>query len=304
MAIIKNALNLIKRPFKKWLIAIILCCSVCHPCFSATAKKNIHLPKKIQRITHVKPKLKSTPKSHPIHHAKKILTRNNKSMVNKKNHAVHTHATTPSHLPSYLLNTTEKRLVGFVQQTVSTLNYSFYKLGGTQIDAKRGIYIVDCSTYVDHIMKSVYPNSYSHLVSWSGSQKPTTNDYYQYFTNLSERNKLLFWDNINNVNELRPGDILVFRYKNVEKRQAGGHVMIVMDKPIHNGDSFLVRVADSAAVGHSKDTRLPNRSGIGIGTLLLRTNSTTFKPTAYAWRVGSRWEYNVKIAMARPKNIG
>jgi hypothetical protein len=207
-----------------------------------------------------------------------------------------------SHLPGYLLSSIEKTLVNFVRSSIESIRYTAYKLGGTRIDSSRGVYVVDCSSYVDHILKTVYPHAYTSLASWSGSEKPTTNDYYQYFMNLSDNSR--HWNTVDDVEELRPGDILVFRTKNRFGNEIGGHVMIVMDKPIKNGNTFLVRIADAAPSGHSKDTRLPHASGIGIGTMLLKVNPQTFQPYAYAWKVGARWESNVNFAMARPIDLG
>lgn len=205
-----------------------------------------------------------------------------------------------SSVPTYSLSSIEKNLVGFVRNTIASLRYSVYQMGGTRIDTSRGVYIVDCSGYVDHILKSVYPQAYSSLVSSTGSEKPTTDDFYHYFTNLSASKN---WNTIDDVEQLRPGDILVFRYKNSLGYERGGHVMVVMDKPVRNADTFLVRVTDSASGGHTKDTRQPRTSGIGIGTLLLKVNPKTYQPYAYAWKVGSRWETNVNFAMARPIDI-
>lgn len=206
-----------------------------------------------------------------------------------------------SHLPGYLLTSIEKNLVDFVRKTVATIRYTAYKLGGTRIDTSRGIYVVDCSTYVDHILKTVYPSAFTSLTSWSRSEKPTSDDFYHYFTNLSAQSQ--HWNSIDDVEQLRPGDVLVFRYKNRTGNETGGHVMVVMDKPVREGNTFMVRIADSAPAGHSKDTRMRHTSGIGIGTMLLKVNPKTFQPYAYAWKVGSRWESNVNFAMARPIDI-
>ena len=56
--------------------------------------------------------------------------------------------------------------------------------------------------------------------------------------------------------------------------------MVVMSKPIPSDDAYLVRVADSAPSGHSQDTRQSHTSGIGIGTLLLKVNPKTGKPSS------------------------
>lgn len=201
-------------------------------------------------------------------------------------------------LPRYLLSTAEKKVVHFVRQAIANIRYNNYKLGGEKIDVNRGIYVVDCSRYVDYVLKNTYPSAFGSLKAWSGTATPTSYDYYQYFTNLSE--DTTHWDVIEEVGELRPGDILVFRNKN-RSASSTGHVMIVMDRPIKDGDAYLVRIADAAPTGHSEDTRIAHTSGIGIGTLLLKANPRTLKPRAYAWKVGAKWENNVKFAMARPR---
>jgi hypothetical protein len=258
------------------------------------------------------------------HHVKKVSNVHNKMNKTKVHHVRHlAHIKTKNHKPlpiahyqepqkiinniqannsSSFVSSIEQRLVSFVHDTVTTLRYSAYKLGGSHFDPSRGIYVVDCSNYVDHVLEVVYPHAYSSLVNSSGSNAPNTQHYYDFFTGLagSEQRD---WNKIKDVEELQPGDIVVFRYKNPTGRLAGGHVMVVMNKPVHEIDGYLVRVADSAPVGHSEDTRPGRVSGIGIGTLLLKADPDTGQPSAYAWKVGSRWKHNVNFAMARPVEI-
>lgn len=254
-----------------------------------------------------------------IKHAKKTLRH---SIVKNKHHKVGrkylvnknsqpTNSLTLSAIPHYALldpkiaaipdtsTSGEEKLVHFVSETVASLKYSVYKLGGTRIDITRGIYIVDCSTYIDHILKIIYPNAYASFVNWSGSEKPTTHDYYDFISDLDDKPKH-YWSSVDEVEQLRAGDVLVFRYKNNSGNETGGHVMIVMDKPGHDGDIYWVKVADSAAMGHSQDTRQNRVSGVGIGTLLLKVNPKTYQPAAFAWTMNSHWQRNVNFAMARP----
>ncbi len=200
-----------------------------------------------------------------------------------------------------LSNSIEQELIDFVHHTVNNLNYSAYKRGGIRADIARGIYILDCSTYIDVILKSVYPRAYSNLVRATASEKPSSRVYYDFFKRLSKSPKP-YWDKIENVKFLRPGDVLVFRYLNHKKKATGGHVMIVMNTPQSSANTFLVRVADSAAAGHSQDTRELHESGIGVGTLLLKVNPKTGRPSAYAWKLGAPLKSNVTIAMARPRS--
>jgi cell wall-associated NlpC family hydrolase len=282
------------RQIKNTILFMMLITLAVSPAFAVhSANKIQHTKKSHAKIIHKKSH--STNKKYP--HKKLIPTH---AAINPVTPAAKVNTPNISHslLPGYLLSSIEKNLVHFVRNTIESIRYTTYKLGGTKIDTSKGIYIVDCSTYVDHILKTIYPRAFSSLSTWSGSQKPTTNDYYHYFRNLSDDSE--HWNAINDVEELRPGDILVFRNKNRYGTQIGGHVMIVMDKPERKGNIFLLRIADSASSGHSKDTRMPHTSGIGIGSMLLKVHPGTLRPSAYAWRVGSHWETNVSFAMARP----
>lgn len=195
----------------------------------------------------------------------------------------------------------EHKLVNYVHNMVHTLRYSSYKLGGTNFDSDRGVYVVDCSDYVDRILENVYPEAYFDLLNNTRTDKPTSAHFYDFFNGLSQSPTHL-WYRIQDVEELKAGDVLVFRYKSPYRHMGSGHVMVVMDKPTHDDDVYFVRVTDSAPSGHSADTRPLRVSGIGIGTLMLKTNGDG-QPSAYAWKVGSRWKNNVRIAMARPKSM-
>lgn len=202
-----------------------------------------------------------------------------------------------------LTDSVKKQLVDFVGKTVATLRYTTYKLGGKRFDSEKGVYVVDCSGFVDHVLKETSPHAYSSLVSATGADTPASQHYYSFFTELSTDGDN-YWSKIKNVDDLRAGDILVFRYKNRRGIATGGHVMVVMNKPLRAQEVFLVRVADSAPTRHSEDTRPGHHSGIGIGTLLLKANSRTGQPAAYAWGLGGFWNKNVSIAMARPLDVG
>jgi hypothetical protein len=165
------------------------------------------------------------------------------------------------------------------------------------------VYILDCSSFVDHILRAVSPHAYSSLVSATGAGTPASQHYYTFFREL-EDDPDSYWNKVEEVKELKAGDILVFRYKNSIGNQTGGHVMVVMDKPIRDTNVFFVKVADSAPAGHSHDTRSLDDSGIGIGTLLLKANPITGHPLAFSWGVRGYWNKNVTIAMARPSELG
>jgi hypothetical protein len=190
-------------------------------------------------------------------------------------------------------------MVQFVHSTISTLRYTAYKLGGTHFDSSKGVYIIDCSDYVDHLLQVSNPLAYHSLVNSTGTDKPTTAHYYDFFTGLTYKPKH-YWNKVDYVNELQPGDILVFRNTKNSHTGVSGHVMVVMNKPTKIQNAFIVRVTDSASSGHSQDTRLPHTSGIGIGTMQIKVDPDTGEPSAYAWKLGSTFEHHVNFAMARP----
>ncbi len=198
-----------------------------------------------------------------------------------------------------------QHLTNAAHKTVATLHYSTYKFGGNHYDPQHGVYMLDCSGYVDNILHQNSPKAYSLLAQSSGSYKPNSENYYNFFNRLMAANGESYnWNKVENTKKLEAGDILVFRYKNSRGGSSGGHVMLVMDKPVvGNAEVLQVRVADSATTGHSADTRGNRASGIGIGTLLLRINPATGQPYAFAWRVGSPWNSRVNIAMGRPPSV-
>lgn len=207
-----------------------------------------------------------------------------------------------SNFPGSWMSSVKKNMVDFVEKTVDNLHYSSYKLGGKKFDPEKGIYILDCSNFVDNVLQNVYPHAYSNLVNSVGADNPASQHYFNFFRELADDSDS-HWNKISDVEQLQPGDILVFRYKNSRGAETGGHVMVVMEKPERASDVYFVRVADSAPSRHSEDTRQPNESGIGIGTLLLKANPKTGKPSAYAWGVNGYWNKNVKFAMARPIEV-
>ncbi len=203
------------------------------------------------------------------------------------------------------VNTSSVKLTNLAYKTVETLRFSSYKLGGTTFDPTQGIYKIDCSTYINDLLSETNPHAYSTLTNWTQTYKPTTADYYNFIKKLPTDATADYWHKINNVGQLQPGGILVFRNISYNKKHAigGGHVMIVMSKPIPHPsatDIYQVKVADSASSGHSYDTRSPHQSGIGIGTLLLKVDPNTGRPSAYAWRLDDHWRSNALFAMAQP----
>ncbi len=287
-----------------------------HPVKKVTHPVKKH-PKKLAHHTH-----KIThhqPSSHYAHHHTKHhhLAHHHHSM---HHHLVHHHAhhvhqapamsfapppmpsTTPGTASLGYFATPGQRMIHLVYQTVQHLSSNQYRLGGTDFDFQHGIYRVDCSNYVDHLLSSAAPKAYANILANANTVRPTSQDYFSFFKHLHAGGMSQAWYRIPKVNLLNPGDILVFHYKNLAGRRAAGHVMVVVNKPQSSptsANTFLVRVSDSAPSGHTGDTRPFHTSGIGIGTLLLKVDALG-EPFAYAWKWDAPWKYNMDYAMARP----
>lgn len=277
-----------------------------HPVKKKTVSKKNHISKKLH--SHQKHHSK---KKRPQHHAQ---LRNNVptpppettevSSTQPLNHELASVNLTnfQSSFPGNWASSVKKDMVDFVEKTVDNLHYSSYKLGGKKFDPERGVYILDCSNFVDNVLQNTYPGAYSNLVNSVGADTPASQHYFNFFRDLANESDG-HWNKISDIEQLQSGDVLVFRYKNSRGVETGGHVMVVMEKPERASDVYFVRVADSAPSRHSEDTRHINESGIGIGTLLLKANPITGQPSAFAWGINSYWNKNVKFAMARPVKI-
>ncbi|OGT57627.1 MAG: hypothetical protein A3F14_04820 [Gammaproteobacteria bacterium RIFCSPHIGHO2_12_FULL_43_28] len=305
---------------KKWFLLMIVWLSFTAPlCSMAAAPHKTHSSKKVHSTVR-KTKRKKTHIAKKIHHNTASIAQH--AAIEATPDAPPQHQSlqqrlTGSFIRSLSANTASppatvesnslasaltQRLTQFAYESVHTFRYSSYKFGGTYFDLARGIYILDCSSYVDFILRKAYPNAYQYLVNATGADRPTTSHYYDFFNNLSSRSKQ-YWRKVEQVGQLRSGDIIVFRTKNQYGNESG-HIMIVMDKPVlHNNNAFQIRVADSAPNRHSQDTRSAHQSGIGIGTVLLKADPNTYEPFAYAWTIGAHFKKNVNFAMARPVTL-
>ncbi len=193
-------------------------------------------------------------------------------------------------------------LVKLVNRTIRDNHYSTYRLGGTYFNLTRGVFIIDCSGYLDKLLQAAEPQAFQQVVKASGTARPNSLSYFNFIKKLPLYTPKQNWYRITKVSELTPGSVLIFRYKNLYGRRAGGHVMIIVSKPKvykNNSHEYIVRVADSTPFPHSRDTRNGRRCGIGEGTMLLHVNNAGY-PNGYAWSVGAHFEHEMKYAMAQP----
>jgi hypothetical protein len=189
----------------------------------------------------------------------------------------------------------------YLNQVLQSLRYTHYKYGGNDFDVRRGVYALDCSHYVDHLIAASTPKAYDSVKRYSRTPSPVTNDYYSFFHNIPYEQIAYNWYRVKQTQNLRPGDIIVYRYYHTY-HTGSGHMMIVAGLPkrdTHYTNIYRVLVSDSAYSGHSNDSRGPHHSGVGIGTLLLKVDPHTGIAYQYAWKEGAHWQGS-NIAMGRP----
>ncbi len=269
-----------------------------HPRYHSTKR----ITKKSPAKRHVKPHYHN---HHSATHAPVITATEDKpNLISDNNLKNNTAISNDHNIPTPSFTIFERnRVMTYVHTTLNRLRYSRYKLGGTYFNLISGVYKVDCSEYVDQLLRNAVPEAYHHLVACVRTPRPTSEDYYVFLSSLLSDQEQQDWYRIESVANLEPGDIIVFRYKKLYFHRASGHVMVVVNTPVLerlDDNVYLVRVSDSAPSGHSDDTRPPHTSGIGEGTLLLKVDPQSGLPYAYAWKVGAPWEYDMDFAMGRP----
>lgn len=190
-------------------------------------------------------------------------------------------------------------LVKEVKTVQAKLKYSHYKLGGDVFNLKKGVFLIDCSSYVTNLLQRSVPNAYQQITAYTHTNRPTAMAYYNYFQHLTKDDNSDNWQNVAKVKELKPGDIIAFRYRHKGHR-ATGHVMVVMKspKPTKNKKGYVVRIADSTPYHHSSDTR-KHHGGVGVGNLVLYANDEG-KPISYSWAKGLSPSNKMLINMGRP----
>jgi cell wall-associated NlpC family hydrolase len=193
------------------------------------------------------------------------------------------------------------RLVNYLKSSVAHLHQTRYVFGGSQFDAKKGVYKIDCSGLVNRLVQTTCPKAYQEITGARHTPRPTTLDYYSFLGSIPHGATHANWQSIDKVKQLKPGDILVYRFPG-KPQSAPGHMMVVVEapKPVANkAGVYYVRVADSANSGHTNDTRKKHTSGVGIGSLMLKTYAYNDRPCRMSWKEGSKWGPQVNFAMGR-----
>ena len=165
-------------------------------------------------------------------------------------------------------NLLPRQLASQAESIVNNLEQTDYQ-HRESIDVDNGIYDCDCNGFVGFVLKGVAPEHYAMVPKETNQPRPRAFKYYTFFAELNTGSPK-GWSRIDSLREARRGDIMAWRFPEIEPGENTGHVLFVAERPrmLDSGD-FAVRVYDSAAVPHFDDTRGDGEgqfpTGVGSG---------------------------------------
>ena len=143
----------------------------------------------------------------------------------------------------------------------------------THVVQSDGIYDMDCSGFVDYLLKRVAPEQYAHLPIETGHPRPRAATYFKLFHSLPG-NPVAGWKSIDQLADARRGDILAWALEPpTQKPGDTGHVVIVAAPPVSTTPrEYRIPVYDSSGIRHDEDSRPEGTSGIGEGVITIRVD--------------------------------
>ncbi len=169
------------------------------------------------------------------------------------------------------------------------------------IDVDSGIYDCDCSEFVGFVLEGAAPEHYATIPKETDQPRPRAFEYYDFFSSLTPESTG-GWRQIDLLGDARRGDIVAWRFAEIEEGQDTGHVFFAGGPPIANESGFFaIRVYDSADEPHFEDTR-GNAEGqfeTGVGSGFINfTVDDTGRPTAFQFAPSEQF-VSLPIAIGR-----
>jgi hypothetical protein len=174
----------------------------------------------------------------------------------------------------------------------------------TRVSKNEGRYYFDCSGMAEWVLKHSAPFALKS-VGRPENGRPLARDFFVAVNRLKPGQSRGAWKRLARVEEALPGDLLAWIRPKWFPSKSTGHVAFVVDSPKRNSGpvpGVLIRIADASKFQHENDTRKPNETGFGIGTLLVPTDSDG-APLGYGW-FGSEteqdWVVPTELVIGRP----
>jgi hypothetical protein len=169
------------------------------------------------------------------------------------------------------------------------------------IDVDRGIYDCDCNGFAGFVLERAAPGHYAMIPKEPGQPRPRAFKYYNFFSSLTPQSAD-GWHQIDFLRDTRRGDIIAWRFPDIEKDHNTGHVLVAAGTPeLDESGIFTLRVYDSASQPHFRDTRgdgpgqFPD--GVGYGALKFQIDDAG-RPTAFQFAPSDQFT-SLPIAIGR-----
>jgi hypothetical protein len=191
-------------------------------------------------------------------------------------------------------------LADVAEEAVRSAKESHYQ-HKTHVDQAAGIFDLDCSGFVDYLLKRIAPRQYTELPIEPGHVRPRAVAYYEFLATLPKK-PTPGWEPVHRFSDLRPGDLIAWK-KELTAAETGdtGHVMIVAEVPALTAKGrYRATVFDSTKTPHDDDTRPAGGDGIGRGDLFFYVD-TEDRPVAFQFS-SQRKVHDAPISMGRIAN--
>jgi hypothetical protein len=183
-----------------------------------------------------------------------------------------------------------------IEQRLVTSRYNH----ATIVDEKAGRYEFDCSGMVAWVLRRAAPTAH-HAITWRTKGRPLARDYYHHIARAQTERVRYGWQRIVRVDQAQPGDVIAWLRPKEIRSANTGHVAFVMAPPRPargRPHAFALRIADASRYRHDGDTREgTDRTGFGIGTILVQADPQSGAPVAYGW-FGERSAWVLATSMA------
>lgn len=171
----------------------------------------------------------------------------------------------------------------------------------TDIDEGTGEYYCDCSGLVSYLLRKEMPEQYKAVPTPKPFRHPRAVEYYEAFRAAAAEAKAGDrWQRVDRLADARPGDVVAWRKAEIKETGTTGHIVLVDSTPKKVGeDLFEVIVIDSTSRPHKDDTRATDVTGVGRGTIYLKTDAEG-RAIAFATRSAEGPFTSYAVAIGRP----
>jgi len=171
----------------------------------------------------------------------------------------------------------------------------------TDIDEATGEYFCDCSGLVSYLLRKEMPEHYKAVPTLAPFRHPRAVEYYEAFRAAPTEAKAgERWQQIERLADARAGDVVAWRKAEVKETGTTGHIVLFDSAPKAVGENlFEVVVIDSTSKPHKDDTRAGEVTGVGRGTIYLKTDAAG-RAVAFATRSAEGPFTVYAMAIGRP----